>query len=103
MAESRDAGNTPMAPDLTGRKSNAFRTPTTDMQFGARDRGREKEDLTPRQEANVLFENKQVAERLAVLALPSASVLRICDPAADQIDRAVRYGVTLQAAHGGEY
>ena len=103
MEESRDAGNKPKAPDSTGRKSNVFRTPTS-MQFGSRDRDRDKEELTIRQEAGSPHErNKQVADRLAVLALPSASVLKICHPMHDQIDRAVQYGVSLQAAHDGEY
>ena len=103
MEESRDAGNKPKAPDSTGRKSNVFRTPTS-MQFGSRDRDRDKEELTIRQESSSPHErNKQVADRLAVLDLPSAVILKICDPTPDQIDRAVQYGVSLQAAHDGEY
>jgi len=105
MEESRDAGNKPKAPDSTGRESNTFRTPTS-MQFGSRDRDRDKEEFTIRQEADAGSphrRNKQVADRPAVLALPSASILKIRDPTADQIDRAVQFGVSLQAAHDGEY
>ena len=91
MEESRDAGNKPKAPDSTGRESNTFRTPTS-MQFGSRDHDRDKEEFTIRQEADAGSphgRNKQVADRLAVLALPSASILKIRDPTADQIDKAV--------------